>query len=133
MKLNKDRETLDEAIHLIQYAFLKKNDLKKDINFMSRYEHSDGYGTFHDGKLASYIMSNHFESKIFDQEVKMSGIGYVSSYPENRGHGDVSKLMKEILKDLNETGVSLSNLAPWSETFYSQYGYENSIYHKTSI
>lgn len=130
MKLNKDRETLDEAIHLIQYAFLKKNDLKKDINFMSRYEHSDGYGTFHDGKLASYIMSNHFESKIFDQEVKMSGIGYVSSYPENRGHGDVSKLMKEILKDLNETGVSLSNLAPWSETFYRQYGYENSIYQK---
>ena len=97
MKLNKDSETLDEVVHLIQYAFLKKNDLKKDINFMSRYEHSDGYGTFHDGKLASYIMSNHFESKIFDQEVKMSGIGYVSSYPENRGHGDGILMKQEFL------------------------------------
>ena len=131
MKLDKTNEILDEVVPLTQYAFLKTNDLKKDNNFMSCYQHSDSYGIFHDGKLASYIMAIHFASQIFDHQIKMSGIGYVSSYPENRGHGDISRLMKEILEDLHDEGVSLSNLAPWSETFYRQYGYENTIYQKT--
>ncbi|MBP2058203.1 putative acetyltransferase [Lactobacillus colini] len=130
MKLNKDKETLDEIASLVQYAFLKKNDITKDVNFMSRYYHSSGYGKFHKDKLTSYVMSNNFKSKIFNQTVKMAGIGYVSTYPENRGHGDISKIMNEILIDLHRENIPLSNLAPWSESFYRQYGYENTIYRK---
>lgn len=131
MKLNKDKATLDQISPLIEYAFLKNHDVQKDANFKSRYEHSDGYGEFHNNKLESYVMVNSFTSQILDQKIKMAGVGYVASYPENRGHGDISKIMNEILLDLHNSGIAVSNLAPWSETFYRQYGYENAIYQKT--
>lgn len=130
MKLSKDQKTLDQIAPLVEYAFLKKYDVRKDTNFMSRYNHSIGYGEFHDKKLQSYVMVNQFENQVFDHKVKMAGIGYVASYPENRGHGDITRIMKEILLDLHNNGVAISNLAPWSETFYRQYGYENAIYLK---
>lgn len=130
MKLSRDQKNLAEIASLVEYAFLKKNDVTKDSNFISRYEHSDGYGEFHHDTLESYVMVNNFKSAIFDRQVKMAGIGYVASYPENRGHGDITKIMTEVLQDLHHNDVALSNLAPWSETFYRQYGYENAIYQK---
>lgn len=133
MKLNKNKVTLNQISSLVEYAFLKNYDVQKDINFKSRYNHSDDYGEFHNGKLESYVMVNSFKSQIFNRKVKMAGVGYVASYPENRGHGDISKIMKEILLDLHSSGVAFSNLAPWSETFYRQYGYENTIYQKSYV
>lgn len=130
MKLNKDDKTLHEIASLVEYAFLKRNSVVNDPNFLSRYEHSDGYGEFHDGELKSYVMANKFESMIFNAPVKMAGVGYVSSYPENRGRGDISRIMEEILNDCYKNDVPLSNLAPFSESFYRQYGYENAIYQK---
>ena len=53
---------------------------------------------FNDKKLTSYIMVNKFKSEVFGHHVPMAGIGYVASYPEYRGQGHISKLMKEILK-----------------------------------
>lgn len=131
MKLNKDAKTLAAIGDLVEYAFLKNYDVTKDHNFLERYHHSDGYGEFHDGKLMSYVMANNFSSQIFKQKVKMAGVGYVASFPENRGHGDISRIMEEILQDCHRHNVALSNLAPWSETFYRQYSYENAIYQKT--
>lgn len=130
MKLSKNQQTLDQIAPLVEYAFSKNYDVRKDHNFMTRYYHSDSYGELHDHKLESYVMVNHFQSQIFDKKVKMAGVGYVASYPENRGHGDITKIMREILQDLHHEGVALSNLAPWSETFYRQYGYENAVYQK---
>ena len=62
---------------------------------MSRYDHSDGlWQFFNDKKLTSYIMVNKFKSEVFGHHVPMAGIGYVASYPEYRGQGHISKLMK---------------------------------------
>ena len=97
---------------------------------MSRYDHSDGYGFFNDDKLTSYIMVNKFKSEVFGYHVPMAGIGYVASYPEYRGQGHISKLMKEILKDLHDQDIPFTNLAPFSESFYRHYGFSNSIYQK---
>lgn len=128
MKLEKNADNLKQIASLIKYAFLKDNDLTKDPNFMSRYQHSDGYGYFSNQKLTSYIMVNKFTSEIFGHHLKMAGIGYVSSYPEYRGQGHISKLMKEIIQDLHKRDIPLANLSPFSETFYRHYGFSNSIY-----
>lgn len=130
MKLNKDKETLDQIAPLVEYAFLKNNDIREDINFLSRYNHSMGFGEYKDDHLASYIMVNEFKSRIFAKKVKMGGVGYVASYPENRGQGDINRLMKEIILELHGQNYAISNLAPFSETFYRRYGYENAIYEK---
>ena len=95
MELKKNKNNLKEITALIQYAFLKNNDLTKDENFMSRYDHSTGYGYFDKEKLASYIMVNRFKSDVFGHHLPMAGIGYVASYPEYRGQGHISQLMKE--------------------------------------
>lgn len=128
MKLEKTKDNLQQIASLIKYAFLKDYDLTTDVNFMSRYNHSNGYGYFNDDKLTSYIMVNRFKSEVFGHHVPMAGIGYVSSYPEYRGQGHISKLMKEILKDLHNEGIPFTNLAPFSEDFYRHYGFSNSIY-----
>lgn len=130
MKLKKNQENLKQIASLIKYAFGKNNDLLHDNNFMSRYDHSNGYGFFNDDKLTSYIMVNKFKSEVFGHHVPMAGIGYVASYPEYRGQGHISKLMKEILNDLHDEGVPFTNLAPFSESFYRHYGFSNSIYQK---
>ena len=46
MKLKKNQDNLKQIASLIEYAFLKDSDLTTDANFMSRYDHSDGYGYF---------------------------------------------------------------------------------------
>ena len=130
MKLKKNKNNLKQITALIQYAFLKNNDLTKDENFMSRYDHSTGYGYFDKEKLASYIMVNRFKSDVFGHHLPMAGIGYVASYPEYRGQGHISQLMKEILHDLHRQEIPFANLAPFSESFYRQYGFSNSIYQK---
>lgn len=130
MKLNQDKETLDQIAPLVEYAFLKNNDIREDPNFLSRYNHSMSFGEYKDGHLASYIMVNKFKSMLFAKKVKMGGVGYVASYPENRGQGDINRLMKEIMLELHDQNYAISNLAPFSETFYRRYGYENAIYEK---
>ncbi|WP_308554780.1 GNAT family N-acetyltransferase [uncultured Lactobacillus sp.] len=130
MKLEKNQENLKQIASLVKYAFIKDNDLLHDNNFMSRYNHSDGYGYFNNDKLTSYIMVNKFKSEIFGHHVLMAGIGYVVSYPEYRGQGHISKLISEILHDLHEQNIPFANLAPFSESFYRRYGFSNSIYQK---
>lgn len=130
MKLKKNQENLKQIASLVKYAFGKNNDLLHDNNFLSRYDHSNGYGFFNDDKLTSYIMVNKFKSEVFGHHVPMAGIGYVASYPEYRGQGHISKLMKEILNDLHDEGIPFTNLAPFSESFYRHYGFSNSIYQK---
>ncbi len=130
MKLKKNQENLKQIASLVKYAFGKNNDLLHDNNFLSRYDHSNGYGFFNDDKLTSYSMVNKFKSEVFGHHVPMAGIGYVASYPEYRGQGHISKLMKEILNDLHDEGIPFTNLAPFSESFYRHYGFSNSIYQK---
>lgn len=124
MKLTRDQESLKAITGLIEYAFRKQQPIIDDPLFLSRYEHADSYGTYQDGELTSLVMANHFEIQLFQQRVKMAGVGYVGSYPEYRGQGGVSSIMPELLTDLHEQGVAVSQLAPFSEDFYRQFGYE---------
>lgn len=131
MKLAKTKENLMQISKLITFAFNKKNNLSKDPNFLSRYQHSEGYGIINDYQLESYIMVNNFNCRNFNKRTKFSGIGYVSSSKAARGKGNISKLMSEILENLHQEKIPIANLAPFSETFYRQYGFEDSIYQKT--
>lgn len=67
-----------------------------------------GFGEYKDGKLASYVMVNEFESRIFAKKVKMrGGVGYVASYPENRGQGDINRLIKEIILEVYKQNYAI--------------------------
>ena len=124
MKLVRDHETLENITNLIEYAFQKHQPIIDDSLFLSRYVHADCYGVYQDKQLTNLVMANHFEIQVFDQTAKMAGIGYVASYPEYRGKGGISTIMSELLADLHQQEVAVSQLAPFSEAFYRQFGYE---------
>lgn len=48
---------------------------------------------------------------------KWGGVGYVASYPENCGQGDINHLIKEIILELYKQNYTISSLAPFSESF----------------
>lgn len=131
MKLTRDQKTLQDITGLIEYAFKKKTPIIDDPLFLSRYAHADAYGVYQEQELTNLVMANHFESQIFQEKVKMAGVGYVASYPEYRGKGGISSIMPEMLLDLYQQGVAVSQLAPFSEDFYRQFGYESTSWQKT--
>lgn len=124
MKLVRDHQSLKAITGLIEYAFMKQQPIIDDPLFLSRYAHADAYGVYQGEDLTNLVMANHFEIQFFQQRVKMAGVGYVASYPEYRGKGGISSIMTELLKDLHTQGFAVSQLAPFSEDFYRQFGYE---------
>lgn len=115
---------LAEMFDLGKYAFRSDDTEKIRERFKVLTEHSWNYGHFVNGKLASQLQATPFEVWLGEKTLKMAGIGTVSSYPEYRGQGGISNIMKKMLFDLNEAGVDLTFLAPFSYPFYRRYGYE---------
>ncbi|MBV7391602.1 GNAT family N-acetyltransferase [Enterococcus sp. ALS3] len=130
MKLSSTTENKQAITKLIEYAFNKQTPIIEDSLFLSRYQHSDVYGTYFKHQLTSMVMSNHFKAKFFGSTIKMAGIGYVASLPEYRGTGGIKDIMSELLTDLKQEGFIISQLAPFSENFYRKFGYENTSWQK---
>lgn len=131
MKLTRDQKTLEDITGLIEYAFKKNSPIIQDPLFLSRYAHADAYGMYQKDELTNLVMANHFESQVFQEKVKMAGVGYVASYPEFRGQGGIGNIMTEMLSDLYQQGIVISQLAPFSEDFYRKFGYEPTSRRKT--
>lgn len=120
MKSEHDKEMFD----LASYAFNKEKSASREKKFNELCSVSDSYGAFKDNTLMSQLIVRPMEVYVHGQSFKMGGIGYVSSYPENRGGGDIAQLMTLSLEGMKEQGQILSYLAPFSYPFYRRYGYE---------
>ena len=117
-------EHYKEMFDLASYAFNKEKSVSREKKFIKLCSISDSYGAFKDAILTSQLIVRPMEIYLHGQTFKMGGIGYVSSYPENRGGGDIAQVMTLSLKKMNEQGQTLSYLAPFSYPFYRRYGYE---------
>lgn len=123
MKLTHDVQTTKAVAQLVGYAFNKQHALDQDEVFLSRYQHADLYGELNEQELTSFILVDRFKVQLFEKAVSSAGIGYVATYPEYRGNGAIKRLMQELLQDFFAQQVALSQLAPFSESFYRQFGY----------
>ena len=117
----------DEAAYyaLARYAFNLPQSESRDRAFASLYAHSQAWGSGE--PLESGVLGTHFEVDFAGTTYKMSGIGYVASYPETAGNGGISAIMKEAFKDMRAAGETLSYLAPFASTFYRRFGYEGAF------
>jgi len=113
-----------ELLDLATYAFNKPRSKEREEAFDKLLSFSKPYSYWEDNELSSMIIDTSFRVYWKDAKLKMSGIGYVASYPEFRGNGSIRKLMTDILEDNYETGTALSYLAPFSYQFYGQFGYQ---------
>lgn len=114
--------TTQDCLALAKYAF-HKTPTGGDQAFYKLLDHSTVHTHEIDEQVTSMIVDTHFKVYFRDEIVKMSGIGYVASYPEYRGNGAASQLMTEILQENYQQETIFSYLAPFSYSFYGQFGY----------
>ncbi len=114
-----------EFYALARYAFNKPQSPNRDAAFASLYAHSDAWGIGE--PLQSGLLSTNFAVDFAGVNYKMSGIGYVASYPEAGGNGGITAIMHEAFAKMRENGETLSYLAPFSATFYRRFGYEGAF------
>ncbi|KRM23285.1 GNAT family N-acetyltransferase [Latilactobacillus graminis] len=118
-------KTDEQAFYaLAQYAFNKVDSVQRQHFFKQLYTHSTGFGVFEDNRLVSGLLATPFDVRLNGQTFKMSGIGYVASYPEFAGKGSIASLMQLAFEDMQTTGITLSYLAPFAYGFYRRFGYE---------
>lgn len=115
---------VNQMNELACYAFNSTHSATQKEAYKKLHEHSDNYGIVTEDGLQSQIVSYPFTVMINGVPMLMAGIGDVSTYPEARGQGSVRKLLMHIFKELHEKKVPLSYLAPFSQPFYRQFGYE---------
>lgn len=106
------------------YAFNMEMTEERKASLLTTIQHSISLGAFSDEKLTAQILVTPFVVHFHQALYKMGGIGFVSSYPEYRGSGDVATLMKLAIETMNKEGLDLSYLAPFSYAFYRKYGFE---------
>ncbi|WZL77368.1 GNAT family N-acetyltransferase [Eubacteriales bacterium mix99] len=120
------REYYSQMYDLASYSFNFGQKTNKEVakfNEISAGSWNYGYFDVKTGCLMSQVMATPFDVNLHGQVYNMIGIGYVSTYPEFRGHGAINQLMTKILQDANARDVDLSYLAPFSYDFYEKYGY----------
>ncbi|MFY8331635.1 GNAT family N-acetyltransferase [Vagococcus carniphilus] len=120
-----DRKYLEQIHELGSYAFNSNHTKEQRDIYLKKNESIDNYVDEVDGQVTSQIVSYPYQVTINGQVMGMSGIGDVATYPEARGTGSIRLLFEAIFNDLHEKGTELSYLAPFSQTFYRKFGYEN--------
>jgi predicted acetyltransferase len=77
-----------------------------------------------DGEVRASTTVLPLESFVAGEWRPMGGISAVMAHPAYRRRGYAGKLMRAVLRDMRERGVSLSLLAPFAHAFYRIFGYE---------
>ena len=115
---------ISDSLDLLQYAFqLKASD--SDRTRLSRnFVDERLWGIFERGALQSQICALPFEIAINGHAVKAAGITRVSSYPEARRKGNISRLLRHSLQQLHEEQVPVALLIPFDIGFYRRFGWE---------
>lgn len=85
------------------------------------------YGCFADDneQLLGSITVSHFTSCFDGHDVKMGGIGGVSTLPQWRRQRVIRRCFEQALADMYDQGFVLSSLYPFSTNYYRKFGYEN--------
>lgn len=118
-------EHLNEMLELAYYAFNQGPESKIQKELKTLAFHSTVYGAFEKERLKSQLLVARMTVSLHDAQIPMGGVAFVSSYPEVRGSGNITTLMKKALEGMKQDGMLLSYLAPFSYSFYRQYGYEH--------
>jgi predicted acetyltransferase len=77
-----------------------------------------------DGEVRASTTVLPLESYVGGEPRPMGGIAAVMVHPAYRRRGYAGELMRAVLRDMRERGVSLSLLAPFAHAFYRIFGYE---------
>ncbi|MGO3733239.1 MAG: GNAT family N-acetyltransferase [Vagococcus sp.] len=114
----------DKMHDLSCYAFNVVHTTQQKEAYLMLCDTIDNYVLMEDANILSQAMSFPFHVRINGVSVPMSGVGNVASYPEARGNGSIRRIFSKMLNDWKNGHVAVSYLAPFSQPFYRQFGYE---------
>ncbi|MDR2932329.1 MAG: GNAT family N-acetyltransferase [Oscillospiraceae bacterium] len=83
----------------------------------------DVWGAVEDGKVISVVIATSFTMTYHGKQVPMFGIGGVGTRMEYRRKGYIRTLFHAIFDVMREKGYAFSYLYPFSNRYYSQFGY----------
>lgn len=109
---------------LVCYAFNKTHSPQREQAFKELFEHSIPFTRSENNQVVNHLLATPFNISIQNQPLPMLGIGYVASLPEFRGNGGIKQLFIELDSYCQENNIPLTLLAPFSQPFYRQFGYE---------
>lgn len=118
------KSEIDEVVKLRRYCFEPVHANATDEDMLPWLEQGAIIGGYDGKQLATQLVVFPFVSNVFGVEMKMGGIGWVSTYPEYRSGAHTSQLMRESLAKMRADGQVLSTLAPFSEAFYRKFGWD---------
>lgn len=124
-KIIDDKQILQKFVDLQCYCFnLDRDIVEFELDKMFGKDESIILGGFLDNQLQGSLIINDFNIYWNGLNVKMGGIGGVTTFPEARQNHVVSQLLIESLEIMNENNQIFSLLAPFSFSFYRKYGWE---------
>ena len=132
------KEQSEQVHRLRDYCFSSNYQGEKREDFQYWIEHSTTIGAFDDytEKLVGQLLILPLNMTIHNQNYKMGGIGFVATYPEYRNRGIMKKLMEKALEEMRRNQQAISVLAPFSVSFYRQFGWElfcDTVHYSISI
>lgn len=115
---------LHPSIKLGEYCFVTQPGCDRTKEMLHLLEQEVGLGGYENEELVTQLYVYPFEMNVFGITMPMGGIATVSTYPEYRTGGHTKRLLLKSLEVMREKGQLVSVLAPFSESFYRQYGWE---------
>ncbi|MFX1509979.1 MAG: enhanced intracellular survival protein Eis [Promethearchaeota archaeon] len=120
-KLTKEDMTQVVKLHQYAYGFWTDQDVRDED-----YTHmipENILGLFEGDTLLTVLTIMRTQQSIRGVLKSMGGISMVGTYPEARMKGYVRTIMQSAFLEMKETGLSVSMLEPFRESFYSRLGY----------
>jgi len=123
-RLKDEEMPLLSRLHSVVYNnrrdFLKEGDKRDPLSLPADWS----WGIFENGRLQSGLTEINYLMNFDGNSVPMSGIAGVGTLPESRKGGLVRTIFEKLLPEAYERGVIFSCLAPFSYSYYRQFGYE---------
>ena len=120
-KITPEEMTQVVKLHQYAYGFWTDQDVRnEEHNYMIP---ENILGLFEDDILLSVLTIMRTQQSVRGILKGMGGISMVGTYPEARMKGYVRTIMQSAFLEMKETGLSVSMLEPFRETFYSRLGY----------
>lgn len=113
---------------LWEYCFDDPDEFN-DWFFQNRYQSQNTLVASDNGHIASALQLLPYTIQLRGSQVKTSYIVGVSTWPEDRGKGYVTHLLRYALEEMKRRKQPVSILLPFKYEFYRKYGWETCYSH----
>ena len=131
MRIAKETE-VDQVKKLWDYCFQDGEEFT-NYYFQNRYKRESNMVAVDEKEVLAAIHLNPHRIKLRGNKYDVSYVVGVSSFPQVRGKGIVSRLMKKSLRHMYENKEVVSILMPIDSSIYRRYGYETCYFQREYI